>query len=232
MFQAAKAISEDYAIRKSKLTPLAQFPRSDRRVLGIGDYLYKNGEPRTCVYKLERGAIAVIDQRVDRPVAVRGKGDYVGLGCLERHFNSAKAIVDSIVSFVATADIVLLAERDPILRQEHADAVEQEFECRKELLIKRARATVVERVAAFLFSVSRQNEYEGRDPTRISDTLQGGAVTSLLGLDISTFERALLELHGMNIVEQCPRRGVHLKDLEALKRLADGQFNNSKILDA
>ena len=43
----------------------------------------------------------------------------------------------------------------------------------------------IERVAAFLMAVSRNNSYEGRDPNTVPDFLSSGFVADLLGLSIA-----------------------------------------------
>jgi CRP-like cAMP-binding protein len=82
-------------------------------VLHAGDYLYKEGESRTCVYRIENGVIAVFGRPTSRPgqiIEIAGHGDYVALGCLEQHTDNAKAVVETTVSCVPRAEFSLLAE--------------------------------------------------------------------------------------------------------------------------
>jgi CRP/FNR family transcriptional regulator len=205
--------------------PLTQPLASEFRVFGVGDYLFKEGEPRTFVYRVKKGGVAVFERRIGRSASIiemAGQGDYVGVGCLEHYRDNARAVVESTVSFVPRAEFAQLAERDPKLRQKQVDAIRRDFEYGKVLANDRGRSTPVECVAAFLVAVSRQNVHEGRNPTIVSDSLKCGIVNSLLDLDINTLERALLELQGMGLVKQCPAVGLHLNDIEALERIADG----------
>lgn len=209
----------------TRALPLTQPSVSDLRILGVGDYLFKEAEPRACAYRIEKGAVAVFERRIDRPANITemaGRGDYVGLGCLEKHRDNARAVVDSIVRVLPRSELALLAEHDPKLRQKQDEAIERDFEYRKVSAHGRGRSAPVESVAAFLAAVSRQNAHEGRDPTIVSDSLKCGTVTSLLDMDIGTLERALLKLQGMGLVEQSPAAGLHLKDIQALERIADG----------
>jgi CRP/FNR family transcriptional regulator, anaerobic regulatory protein len=219
------ALAEDDARDKFQPPPLTQPSASELRILSVGDYLYQEAEPRAYAYRVEKGVVAVFERRVDRPaniIEMAGRGDYVGLGCLEKHRDNARAVVDSIVRVLPRGDLALLAERDTTLRQRQDDAIERDFAYGRVLAHNRGRSAPLQCVAAFLAAVSRQNAHEGRDPTVVSDTLKCGTVTNLLDIDIRTLERALLKLRGMGLVEQSPSAGLHLKDIEALERIADG----------
>ena len=222
MIQCVEVLAGD---NTTDTRPLTRALASEFRVLGAGDYLFMEAEPRTYVCRVEMGGVAVFDRRIGRSAGIiemAGKGDYVGLGCLEHFRNNARAAVESTVRFMPRTEFALLAERDPKLSQKQDDAIKKDFEYGKVLANDRGRSTPIECVAAFLVVVSRQNVHEGRDPTIISDSLKCGIVTSLLDLDIDTLERALLELQNMGLVEQYPTVGLRLRDIEALERVADG----------
>ena len=76
------------------------------------------------------------------------------------------------------------------------------------------------RVAALLISISRNNSYEGRDPSVMPDTLTSGFVADLLGIDIDELAMLLLDLNRRGLVETCGST-LKLKDMPALERLAD-----------
>ena len=77
------------------------------------------------------------------------------------------------------------------------------------------------RLAALLVALSRQNALEGRDPRRVGDELGCGAVAAWLGIDVSELANALLELEQSGLLEQSPPNGVRLSDLARLERLAE-----------
>jgi len=76
------------------------------------------------------------------------------------------------------------------------------------------------RVAALLISISRNNSYEGRDPSVMPDALTSGFVADLLGIDISELATLLVELNRRGLVDTCGST-LKLKDMPALERLAD-----------
>ena len=218
--------AEENAPSKSRLSPPPLPSASEICILKAGDYLYKVGEVKSFVYRVEKGVVAVInwhDAKSAEIFALASKGDFVGLGCFDEHIDDARAIVDCIVSGVTRSEFGQLAEHNPKLRQQQGEKIEIEFEYRKELLSNRERATPIARVAAFLIAVSHQNSYEGREPAIISDSFKCGVVASLLGLDVSTLGHILHKLEVMNLVEYCPSGAVRLKDIAALECVADEQ---------
>ena len=70
-------------------------------------------------------------------------------------------------------------------RQEDKDRAN--FEPRNHSAACRRSQKPIERVAAFLVAVSRNNSYEGRDPNAIPDFLSSGFVADLLGLSIDSW---------------------------------------------
>jgi CRP/FNR family transcriptional regulator, anaerobic regulatory protein len=210
------------------LTPLA----SELRVLEPGEYLYKQEDPRLTAYKVERGVVAVFEWRVAKPariVDMASPGEYVGLGCLAQHGDNARAVVDSVVRLVPRTDVDLLAEHDPKLRQKQDEATERDFEHRMVSAHTRDRSTPLTRVAALLVAVSRENACEGRDPTVISDLL---TCVAALNRDPNTFSRALRELQHMDLVEERGANVLHLKNIEALEGIVDGDLLVNDLLAA
>lgn len=74
-------------------------------------------------------------------------------------------------------------------------------------------------LAALLINISRNNNYEGRDPAAISDNLASGFVADLLGVDIGTLTEALVALKQRGLV-QAERHGLRLTNMQVLERLA------------
>ena len=86
--------------------------------------------------------------------------------------------------------------------------------------IPQAHAEPLARVAALLISISRNNSYEGRDPSIMPDALTSGFVADLLGIDIDELATLLVDLNRRGLVETCGST-LKLKDMPALERLAD-----------
>lgn len=82
--------------------------------------------------------------------------------------------------------------------------------------------SIVERTAAFLIVVSRNNGYEGRDPSLITDDLGCGIVADMLGFDIDDLGLALRDLQTRGLVDCDKDGGLRLIDIEALDRASEG----------
>src|SRR5262245_53612493 len=200
-------------------------PNPMRQQLWAGKFLYREGEARHGVFRIEKGAIAVYQRLVGRPtgkMAIAVPGDCVGLGCLDHYTENARTISECIVTRLRRDEFVALADSDVRLKQLQADAIEREFEGRKALLTAHGHSTPLECVAAFLVAVSRQNVHEGRDPTIVSDSLESGTAASLLNLDIDTLARCLVELEYMALIEPGPDGSIRLRSIDLLELVADG----------
>jgi len=92
--------------------------------------------------------------------------------------------------------------------------------------VRRANAfhsDAVERTAALLVVLSRNNGYEGRDPSIIADDLHCGLVADMLGIGIDTLAGVLVDLERRELVEWRQDGGLHLKDIDVLDRLSEGR---------
>ena len=193
--------------------------------LDASDYLFQEGDLRAHVYRVEQGTIAIYEKRVGRPnhtIQIVGRDDFVGLGCFERYGDSALAMESTLLTCLDEQEFIALAERDPSVRKQQVDAIHRDFERRKAAILNRHPSTPVEALAAFFASVSRQNVHEGRNATIVTDSLKCGAVANLLGFDIETLGKSLLDLEDTGLIQEGSNGQMHLLDLERLERLADG----------
>ena len=95
------------------------------------------------------------------------------------------------------------------------------FALRRRSISRAGSRQPLERVAAFLISISRNNEYEGRDPHVIPESLTSGFVAGLLGMDLPVLEDFLFVLERHSFLARSPSAGLKLTDLIGLQRLAD-----------
>jgi len=86
-----------------------------------------------------------------------------------------------------------------------------------------ADPTCLQRVAALLSAISRNNCHEGRDPVLIPDCLTSGFVADLLGLRVSDLADVLVELEHRGLVTQAQGSALRLRNLPALERLIESR---------
>jgi hypothetical protein len=84
-----------------------------------------------------------------------------------------------------------------------------------------ASRSPLQRLAALLVAISDNNQYEGRDPQVVPDTLRSSFVAELLGIEVPALVGLLVALEHQRLVAPVPGAGLRLTDLAGLERLAD-----------
>lgn len=200
------------------------------RVLPSGEVLFRAGDAKTHLYRVESGVICLYDPRWSVETAIVEfifPGDFVGLGFLESHTLTACAFVETRVSCLPTNMEGAIVGGDRRAKDKLAQAVEREFEARRFELSDCGRMRPVERVASVLVNLSCSNRYEGRDPNVIVDNLGCGAFADMLDLDLDDLTKILLDLEHGDLIEPEPSGGLRLKNIAALEILADGKSESS-----
>jgi len=185
--------------------------------------LFRRGEPRTCLYLIEKGVVAVCRRAKGRQEDIAEfafAGDVLGYGLFANHTSWAQAIGEVHVRSLPLAALDAILRNDKRAFDRCADTLERDFQDRRSELI-RAERKLVHRVAALLLALSRQNTLEGRDPRLGTDELECGAAANWLRIDIGHLLDALRELEQLRLIERCPPNGLRLSDVAGLTRLAD-----------
>lgn len=200
--------------------------RVAERTLKRGEYLYREGDARILFYRIDSGAIAVFgpaDRCPGSNVEIASTGDFVGLGYLDSYCETARAVIDSVITCIDPANFVEFIDNDPILKKRQADAVEREFEHRKSILTENDRSSPVERIAAFLVAISHRNASEGRDPTIIADMSESAEIADLLGLHIGELHAALAKLQNLGLIEWREGNPLRLRETYDLEHIASAR---------
>lgn len=202
------------------------------RDLASKEVLFSAGDTKTHIYRVERGVICLYDPRwngVKSHVEFVFPGEFAGLGFLESHTLSACAFVDSRVVCLPLGVEGEIAAEDPKAEAKLAEAVEREFEVRRDALSDAGASKPVERLAALLVNLSASNRYEGRDPTLITDSWTCGAIADMLGLSVGDLSEILVDLARRGLIEPDLPRGLRLIDVGTLEAIADGAVVPSKL---
>ena len=188
-----------------------------------GDSLFREGDAKSHVYRVESGIFCLTAQRPSGPprvVEMVFPGGFLGFGFLENHIHSAMAVVPSRVRLFRLSEISDLCEQFSQARERQALATEREFAARRRQLVGATENSPLARVAAFLSAVSHFNESEGRDPHSVTGTLKSGEVASFLGLDVETLAVALNELQERGLITRNAEGGLVLLDPVGLEEMA------------
>lgn len=191
-----------------------------------GETIYWQGDRRDVILRIDAGTVAVFRRHDGRPsniTRIAGPGDYIGLGCLDHHSETARAICEATLTCISLDEFARLAEADERLRTMQADADERDFRNRKDELTSAPRPTPERSVAALLSCISQLNVYEGRDPHVVGDSMTCGTVADLLDLDIDRLQRALVGLKAHGLIESTDDGAIRIVSLGDLGRFCDSE---------
>ena len=197
-------------------------PRASR-ALERGEILFRTGDTRGKLYRVESGALCHYLRWEDgrrEIVEFAFPGDIVGFGHLQSHVSTAQAVVETAVSLVSQKEFDELLETDGQLAARFAAAGDREFEYLREVTVKPGEGKPVERVASFLSALSHMSEVEGRDPTLVAGEITSGEVAEQLDLTLDGLVAALRELERRGMVAAAGNGRLRISDLPALEKLA------------
>lgn len=204
--------------------PPAEMTHPMPHTVAANAFLFRAGDPRTHLYRVESGTICLYEtRRSDRQSVIEFlfPGDYVGLGFLEKHHLSARALLDSTVTCVPIDALADVARTDPRAQAKLAQSVEREFEARRDELCDAGQRRPIERVAALLVTSARTNVQQGRAADLIKDSWKCGVIADLLQLTLDDLTAILVELERRGLIAAAGE-DLRLTDIAALEAMADG----------
>jgi CRP/FNR family transcriptional regulator, anaerobic regulatory protein len=196
----------------------------ESRALAPGEVLFREGEPRRHVFRVETGALCLYRSYPDGSrdiLEFAFPGDLIGLGYLDSHVASAQATMETSLSCLPRTGLDPALDPNPGVRGRLTAAIEREVAFLKQSLVEMGRPSPLRRVAALFVTLSRYNAYEGRTPSLITDSLTCGVVSGYLDMSVDELAAHLTELEARGLIEPCDN-GLRLKDLNALEALSDG----------
>ena len=194
-------------------------------VLRVGEALFRKGQPKTAVYRVEAGVVFTSsggDDRMQRSFDMAEPGDFVGMGFLEHHSTSAFAMTDCVVSSFSQTEFGKLADQDAGLRAQEARAITQEFELRKaECIAEASRKSTAQRLAGYLLVVARMNRVEGREANIVPGSISCDFLTNLLEVSFEELSDATKELHKSNLIALDDQDRAEIVDFDLLEDFAN-----------
>ena len=218
-----KTISSNRKASSQAFSAHSPFDSAGVKALASNELLFGIGDPKTHFYAVKSGALVVYEPRWSGHRAIiefAFPGDLVGLGFLQTHTCSARATVDTCVQCLPLSAQDHLFADDPRAQARLADAIEREVEFLRESSVRFSQQNPLGRLAAFLLTLSRENEQEGRDPTVLMQPLHCGVVADFLALSIDRLGSLLVQLEQRGMIAACSPQGLRITDVEALEGLA------------
>jgi CRP/FNR family transcriptional regulator len=198
-----------------------RFERGTIRRIEAKEHVFCDGDPRTHVFRIEEGVIALSKLLGDgrrQIIEFAYPGDYIGLGTLREHIFDAQATCPAKVRCLSAAALEQEAARDAGLALRLYKAVSAELAAARSLLVSVGQQSAMERLAGFLLSLSARasdgEENVVKLPMRRSD------IADLLGLTIETVSRTITKLRTMHVIDVVRGTEVHILDGDRLAELA------------
>ncbi|MEI9899525.1 MAG: Crp/Fnr family transcriptional regulator [Hyphomicrobium sp.] len=192
-------------------------------MLAAGEILFREGDPRSCVYRVDRGSVCLFKARPDGTrdvVEFAFPGDLIGLGYLDAHVSGAQATMETSLTCLPRSAVDPVPARTSDNTSRLAVALEREMALLKDVNRRSTIAKPLARIAALFITLVRCNAYEGREPAVLTDSLSCGTVAGYLDMSVDDLAHWLSELQARGLVEVCDT-GLRLKNLTALERLAE-----------
>lgn len=189
------------------------------------EHLWCSGDPRSHVYRVESGAIAIYAVMPDgrrHVVEFALPGDLIGLGMTPAHSFNAQALQDTRLRSVGIATFNQIVREDPKLGLKLYEELSRELAAARAQLMMVSKRVSGERVAAFLLALSKRNTERGEAADALKLPMRRLDIADFLGLTIETVSRTFTRLKKDRLVELGPGALVTIINREGLEAMAEG----------
>lgn len=177
---------------------------SGRRVeLKPGDLLFREGEPITEVYCVERGNVVVTRyaENGERQIlAFLFPGDFLGVTVGAKYTAGAEAVTDVAVMAVSQSKLQEELATRPAVGAAFAEMTARILENVMDLIFTLGRKNARARLASFLLHLRRRQERLGIAADSIYVPMTRQDVADLLGLTMETVSRSFSQLKAANAI--------------------------------
>jgi CRP/FNR family transcriptional regulator len=197
------------------------FRSANVRRIETKEHIFHEGDPRTQIFRIEEGAVALSKVLVDgrrQIIDFAYPGDYIGLGMFGNHIFDAQATRPCKIKCLPAGELERDAARDPALALKLYNAVSAELSAARRLLVAVGHGTAMERIASFLIEL--RSRTGGQQSNRINLPMRRSDVADLLELTIETVSRNLTKLRVMRVIEIQKGTDICILDPERLEELA------------
>lgn len=226
MFSETVAHRDHGKLPVASIFPASQnkgFERGSLRRVEAREHVFCEGDPRTHVFRVEDGVIALSKLLSDgrrQIIDFAYPGDYIGLGVLPDHVFDAQATCSAKIRCLSTTALEHEAASDASLALKLYKAVSAELVAARSLLVSVGQKTAMERVAAFLVNLHARNVNGETERDVVKLPMRRSDIGDMLGLTIETVSRTITKLRTMRVIDVINGTEVHVLSTERLKELA------------
>ncbi len=217
-YKPQQGLSRDSVVRQRD-----GFENGTVRRLRAKEYIFCEGDPRTHIFHVEQGVVAlskVLGDGRRQVIDFAYPRDYIGLGLHGEYIFDAQATCAAKVKCIPASALEDAAASDPDLALTLYKAVLAELATARNLLVCVGQGTAMERIAAFLVRMRDRAAVSGPNGSVFSLMMRRSDIGDLLGLTIETVSRTLTKLRSMGVIEIVNSTEIHVLDEDKLERLA------------
>lgn len=189
-----------------------------------GQELFKAGDHLRALYAIRSGTIksyTITEQGDEQITAFHLAGDLVGFDAINEreHPSFAQALETSMICEIPYETLDELSGSMPKLRQQIMRLMSNEIKGDQDMILLLSKKTAEERLAAFLYSLSKRFAQRGFSPREFRLTMTRGDIGNYLGLTVETISRLLGRFQKSEILA-VKGKYITILNLEELARLA------------
>jgi CRP/FNR family transcriptional regulator len=192
-----------------------------------GHNLFEENQPADHVYNLAEGALRLFKLLPDGRRQIIGfalPGDFIGLASGNRCSYSAEAVVDVSVCRFKRDELNEMLRRFPPLEHRLLALANDELAAAQEQMLLLGRKNPVEKLASFLFSLSKRLERLGDSSGTMTLPMTRADIADFLGLTIETVSRSFTKLKSAHAIALPAPDRVQIADIDRLEALARGEM--------
>jgi CRP-like cAMP-binding protein len=133
---------------------------------------------------------------------------------------SAEAVTDAKIEKFQRSRIDRAMAQDPALGRRIMAVLSSQLACAHQHVVLLGRMTAYERVATFLLDLARRRRPAARDSRNVELAMSRRDLADYLGLTVETVSRVMNGLKRKGVIFFTAPEDVHLKQSEALERMA------------
>jgi len=206
---------------------LAQFRKLGSTLrLGIGQTLFREGDPATRVFTLTRGSLRLYKLLPDgrrHIVGFMAPGDFLGISVDDEHAFTAEMIEDGELCCFPRSRFDEFTVGHPSMERELYQMAAHELSAAQLQLVLLGRKTAAERLAQFLLILAKKNQRPGDETNVVKLPMQRGDIADYLGLTKETVSRLLSAFRAARLVRLRELHEVEILDRPLLEQLAEGE---------
>jgi CRP-like cAMP-binding protein len=188
-----------------------------------GETIFNEGDEARYAYKVVSGAVRLCKHMADGRRQIADfliPGDFFGFLQFGHYSFTAEAVGDVVLMCYPQRQLEQISSSTPALRKRILVLLSQRLLGMQDHLVMLGRQTAKERVASFLLQLAERTGVEDGEILELPMSRQD--IADYLGLTIETVCRTLTEFKRMKLIGIPDLHQAALKDLEALRAIAEG----------